>query len=239
MSKRCIYTELGFKKRFNRLEKMKNRYFAEHNINDLHVKLQPGNVKTGKECYTVSLLPVFDCANCSKCRMVCYDFWHDMVNTNCALDRIKNSLIHQFDIKRYWNEISIQIKANFVQALRINVGGDLTYEDFELLNNVAIENPKCQFLFFTKSYKDINRFLDNGGMFCKNVHPTMSAWEGVEIDNPHNLPMSHVLYEDGSTTAPKYGAVYCGGNCTQCLYDEDTKGCWDLKHGESVIFPVH
>ena len=65
----------------------------------------------------------------------------------------------------------------------------------------------------------------------------MSAWENTEMDNPHNLPVSHVLYADGRTTAPEFGSYYCGGNCAMCKYNDE--GCWTLKCGESVIFPAH
>jgi hypothetical protein len=57
------------------------------------------------------------------------------------------------------------------------------------------------------------------------------------MDNRHNLPVSHVLYADGRTTAPKFGSYYCGGNCSECNYKGE--GCWILKRGESVIFPAH
>ena len=66
-------------------------------------------------------------------------------------------------------------------------------------------------------YKGINYYL-NENEFPKNVHPIMSAWKYVKMDNPHNLPCSHVLYQSGETTAPKYGAVYCGGNCSKCAF---------------------
>ena len=91
-------------------------------------------------------------------------------------------------------------------------------------------------LFFTKNYKGINKFLDNNS-FPSNVRPIMSAWENMEMDNPHNLPNSHVLYEDGRTTAPEYGAVYCGGNCSECAFKGE--GCWNLKNGEHVVFMAH
>ena len=83
---------------------------------------------------------------------------------------------------------------------------------------------------------NLNLFLDEDE-FPDNVKPIMSAWEGMECDNRHNLPMSHVLYEDGRTTAPEYGAVYCGGNCSECAFKGE--GCWNLKRGEHVIFMAH
>lgn len=227
------YTEAGFNSRLNRLKEAKVE--ALKNVDNLHVKLQPGNKKTGAKVWTVSLLPVLDCYGYCE---GCYDFWHDCRNINVIKDRARNSAIHEVDPERYWDEISIQIKANFVEALRINVGGDLKGNDFAILNKIAKENPECDFLFFTKSYSDINSFLDRE-TFASNVHPIVSCWKDRETPNPHNLPTAHVLYVDGSTTAPEYGAVFCKGNCSQCHHNKTERGCWELKDGEAVIFPAH
>jgi hypothetical protein len=205
-------------------------------VNELHVKIQRGNRKTGASCYTVSFLPVIDCKNCSGCWFSCYDLKSDLIYPAVIEDRCKNSAIHKADPKRFWAEVDMQIKANFVKEMRINVGGDLEYDDFCSVAELGRQNPKTMILFFTKNYDDINTFLDTQA-FPENVRPIMSAWEGMEMDNRHNLPCSHVLYEDGRTTAPEYGSVYCGGNCSECAFEG--KGCWTLKHGESVIFRAH
>lgn len=213
------------------------RYEAINNdVKDLHVRLQKGNKKTGINCWTVSLLPVVDCSNCKECMWDCYDLKSDLRYPNVVNSRVRNSAIHYADIARFWSEIDTQVKANFVTELRINVGGDLTDDDFFYVKKLGEDNPKTLILFFTKNYKGINTFLDTMA-FPDNVHPIMSAWLGMEMDNPHQLPCSHVLYEDGRTTAPQYGAVYCGGNCSECAFDG--KGCWTLKKGEHVIFKAH
>lgn len=228
------FTDEGIK---NRLYTIRNAQKDALKVADrLHVKLQRGNRKTGSNCWTVSLLPVLDCGNCSKCKHNCYDLKADMIYPAVINDRARNSAIHKKYPDRYWREINDQVKANFVTELRINVGGDLDYYDFKYVRVLALENPKTQILFFTKNYDDLNRFLDEVS-FPENVHPIMSAWEGVKMDNRHNLPCSHVLYEDGRTTAPEYGAVYCGGNCSECAFKGE--GCWNLKKGEHVIFRVH
>lgn len=206
------------------------------NVDNLHVKLQPGNNKTGKNCYTVSLAPIVDCINCGECMWNCYDIRNDVRFPNVYNDRAKNSAIHKMDSKRYWNEISMQVKVNAVRELRINVGGDLNDDDFQYVAKIGRENPKTRILFFTKNYKGINKYLEHH-RFPKNVRPIMSAWEGMEMDNPNKLPCSHVLYEDGRTTAPEYGAVYCGGNCSECACED--KGCWTLKKNEHVVFKAH
>ena len=205
-------------------------------VNNLHVKLQKGNSKTGANCWTVSLLPVLDCRNCDKCKWECYDLKNDLIYPAVINDRCKNSVIHQEDPERYWKEIDEQIKANFVTELRINVGGDLRYKDFYFVKELGEKNPKTMIMFFTKNYEEINEFL-NGNEFPENVKAIMSTWAGMEMDNPHNLPQSHVLYEDGTTTAPNYGAYYCSGNCSECAFKGE--GCWNLKRGEHVIFKVH
>ena len=206
-------------------------------IDNVHIKLQQGNSKTGKSVYTVSLIPIADCGhNCKECKKQCYDVINVCFQPAVQNDRARNSAVHKADVERFWNEVSYGIKYNCVQTLRLNVGGDICAADLPLINKVAKENPKCDILFFTKSYEEVNEFL-NTNTFESNVHCIMSAWENTEMKNPHNLPVSHVLYADGRTTAPEYGSYYCGGNCAMCKYNDE--GCWTLKNGESVIFPAH
>ena len=206
-------------------------------IDNVHVKLQQGNSKTGKNVYTVSLIPVADCSHkCKVCKKECYDVINVCFQPKVQADRARNSAVHRKDINRFWEEVSYGIKYNCVQALRINVGGDVCKEDLPLINKVAKENPKCDILFFTKSYEEVNEFLNNSE-FAPNVHCIMSAWENTEMENPHNLPVSHVLYADGRTTAPEFGAILCKGNCAVCKYNDD--GCWTLKNGQHVVFPAH
>ena len=206
------------------------------NIKKLHVVLQKGNSKTGSNCWTSSFLPVVDCKNCKHCKWECYDLRNDLFMSTVVNDRCRNSAIHKADPERYWRELDIQVKANFITQLRLNVGGDMTDNDFAYIKALGESNPKVDILFFTKNYKGINSFLDNDS-FPSNVHPIMSAWRGVKMENPHNLPCSHVLYPNGSTTAPEFGAYLCTGNCSECHFEN--KGCWALKNGEHVVFQAH
>lgn len=213
-------------------------------VENIHVKLLPGNSKTGSNCRTVSLLPIVDCPNCSKCKLNCYDVRHDCINKNCLVLRAQNSAIHKKDRARYWMEIDEGVKADFVLELRLNVGGDLEREDFDYVQQLGEDNKRTEILFFTKNYNACNDFIaanidkypDNFG-FPANVHPIYSAWIGMKMDNPFNVPTSHVLWENGDTTAPEFGSYYCGGNCSACHFHAE--GCWELKSGESVIFKAH
>lgn len=222
-------------KRVQTMVEMRERYLED--IDNVHIRLQPGNSKTGKTVFTVSLIPIADCGhNCKECKKECYDILNVCYLPNVQNDRARNSAVRKADPERFWEEISVGIKYNCVSLLRINVGGDINAKDLPLINKTAKENPKCEFLFFTKSYEEVNEFL-NENEFEPNVHCIMSAWENTPMENPHNLPVSHVLYADGRTTAPEYGSVLCQGNCAHCHYNDE--GCWTLKNGESVIFPAH
>lgn len=228
-------SERSINNRVREMLELREKYIQD--IESIHVKLQQGNIKTGKSVYTVSLIPIADCShNCKECRKQCYDIINVCFQPRVQNDRARNSAIHKVDPERFWNEVGYGIKYNCVTALRINVGGDINAVDLPLINKIAMENPKCEFLFFTKSYEDVNEYL-NGNDFSPNIHCILSAWENTEMENPHNLPVSHVLYADGRTTAPEYGSYYCGGNCAMCKYNDE--GCWKLKNGESVIFPAH
>lgn len=158
-----------------------------------------------------------------------------MIYTQTVEDRAKNSVIHETDPERYWAEIDTQIKANFCELLRLNVGGDLTDDDFMHVAKLGRKNRKTDILFFTKNYKGINRFLEHHS-FPRNVHPIMSVWEECSMDNPNHLPESHLLYDDGRTTAPEW-AYLCGGNCSSCHFNKE--GCWQLKKNEHVVFHAH
>lgn len=206
------------------------------NIEEHHVIVQPGNIKTGPNCWTTSLVPVADCANCGECKFDCYDLVNDCFRKQIQFDRARNSAIHKIDRPRFWAEIEEQIKYFFISEFRFNVGGDLDFEDFFFLAELASRCVKTDFLFFTKNYEGINTFLDKY-RFPENVHCIMSAWPGMKMDNRHNLPVAHVLFEDGTTTAPAQGGHMCGGNCSACHFYNT--GCWALKAGECVIFIAH
>lgn len=221
-------------KRVKKMLALREEYLKH--IEDVHIHLQKGNTKTGQNCWTISLIPIADCPNCKGCKKTCYDVCNVCFQPAVQNDRARNSALHKADPKRFWDEVDLQVKANCIRELRINVGGDLSNDDFMYVAELGRKNSKTMILFFTKNYDGINAFLD-GNEFPANVRPMMSAWEGMEMDNRHNLPCSHVLWEDGRTTAPDYGAVYCKGNCSECAMNGE--GCWTLKKNEHVVFHAH
>jgi hypothetical protein len=120
---------------------------------------------------------------------------------------------------------------------RYHVSGDIVDLNYlRKMIEIAERNPHCEMLCFTKKYSIVNTYLENGGVIPKNLHLVFSAWRGLAMDNPFNLPEAHVRYRDNTTTA-KPSAVECGGNCTECALTDG--GCWTLGYGEQVVFNEH
>lgn len=120
---------------------------------------------------------------------------------------------------------------------RFHVSGDVPdMEYFKNMIGVAERNPQCEILCFTKKYEIVNSYIVLGGRIPKNLHLIFSAWKGIRMQNPYHLPEAHVRFRDGSTTA-RSDAVFCGGNCTECALTDS--GCWNLGHGEQVVFNEH
>lgn len=225
-------------------------------VSKLHVRVMKGNHKTGTACWTVSLIPGCDCA-CSCTAKAdenfsiegnkhnggclfkgCYDIQNDWHNKDCVAARAQNSAIHKADPARYWKEIGEAIDLNGIEQLRINVGGDLADTDFAYVAELGKAHPTCDILFFTKNYDGINYFLREGNTFPENVKAMISVWPGIPYENPFNLPKSHIVWEDGTTTLKDYTkAMWCGGNCSVCHAKHE--GCWTLNKGDNVLFPEH
>lgn len=229
------------KKRVRQMITLRMKYLIKlRNGAKYRIILQKGNAKTGKRCYTVSLIPVADCCNCEECLLDCYDLHNVCFQKAVQNDRARNSALHMFDPDEFWNQVYEEcIKLN-VEELRINVGGDLADTDFAYVDELKKKLRKTDIIFFTKNHDGCNRYLDEKkketgtDMFENGVHPLLSGWEGMSLNNPHHLPESHILYADGSTTANETRlkhAYFCSGNCSECKAED--KGCPSFKQASN------
>ena len=204
-------------------------------LDNLHVFISSGNRKTGFSVPSVSLIPVADCGNCSSCSRLCYDLRNDCIYKGVTDTRAKNSAIAHNDRRRYFMEISGACKA--FRFFRWHIGGDIL--DLAYLHgviNVALENPHCKFLIFTKRYNLVNSYLQDGGEIPANLQVIFSAWPGANMENPYNMPVSSPLFVDGSHAAGS-DVINCPGDCSNCAVMGS--GCWTLKNGQGVIFAAH
>ena len=202
-----------------------------------HVVISKGNIKMG-QIQSVSLPPIITCSPlaCKFCGKKCY------ARKICKLRRtVKESYDNNLDIllndkEKFWREVNAAVA--LTTYFRFFVSGDIYDKDFlEKMVLCARKNKHCNILCFTKKYSLVNEYLEHHRL-PKNLNIVFSAWKGLEMSNPFNLPTAEVMYKDGTSTAEegkKY--MYCPGNCSECISEK--RSCWNLKKGEGVIFAEH
>lgn len=214
-----------------RVQDIKQRRDAM-DITDRHIKLSYGNRKTGSLVPSISLAPILDCRNCAACAKGCYAIRNIMCYGASREMVANNSAIAHGDLPRYFSELNAAVK--FVRFLRIHVSGDIISPAYLTgMVDVAIKNPHCQFLAFTKCYDFVNDYLDDHAEgFPENLHIIFSEWRGVDVPNPHNLPTSRPVWK-----GEKVEGIMCPGSCSECA--AFNRGCWTLKKGERILFEAH
>jgi hypothetical protein len=219
-----------------RLAKMVNaRNEYAKDLEDIHVYISSGNRKTGFSVPSVSLIPVADCGNCASCSRLCYDLRNDCIYNGVTSTRAKNSALAHNAIDRYFFEIKKACKA--FRFFRWHIGGDILNAAYLAgVLDVAVCNPHCTFLIFTKRYDLINDYISNGGEIPSNLQVIFSAWPGAKMVNPYNMPVSSPLFVDGSHAAGP-DPISCPGDCSNCAVMGS--GCWTLKRGQGVVFAAH
>lgn len=205
----------------------------------LHIKISPGNGKLGS-IPSVSLPAGTTCVSGCECSTKCYAKKLERMRPN-----VRDAYQHNYNILKaspetYWREVEASIMMS--RFFRFHVSGDIpdaTY--FENIVSVAARNLHCEILIFTKKYNIVNNWISSNGCSAfflpGNLHVVFSAWRNFEIENPYDLPVAHVRYKDGTTTAPN-DANECPGNCSECVTTA-SGGCWDLGVGEHVVFNEH
>ena len=145
----------------------------------------------------------------------------------------RNLEIWETDSKEYWSQVSDAMCTS--RFFRMHVAGDIpTYDYLVDMVATAKENPHCDTLVFTKRYDFVNNFINNGGIIPKNLHLIFSEWVGMAMENPHDIPVAHVIFKGEE---PKENWNICTGNCLECA--KRKVNCWNLKNGEHVAFHEH
>ncbi len=197
------------------------------------ISISQSNRKMGN-ITSVSLPSVITCRKCA-CQQKCYARKLERLRPSVAAAYRRNLDVLRSDPDTYWREVEAAIMLS--RFFRFHVSGDIPDSSYLIrMVEVARRNKHCQILCFTKKYEIVNDYLSSGGCFPDNLHMILSAWTGLEMQNPFALPEAHVRYRDGSTTA-RAGATECGGNCAECACTDE--GCWTLRNGEQVVFNEH
>lgn len=216
-------------------------YNAAHAGQDpaaLKIHISAGNMKLGA-IMNISLPPVATCSNCGSCSKYCYAVRSYNRFTGTAAGWNENYRLFLTDPMRYFSEISAAVKLQ--RFFRWHVSGDIVNGDYlRGMVQVARENPKVEFLAFTKAYQIVNASIDNGLTIPANLHLLFSAAPGVEMPNPYRIPECHISFADPAQNTYKGGAEYvhhCTGNCTECAVNGC--GCFFLKPGDVTIINQH
>ena len=213
-------------------------YISNHYADGVSIHISAGNAKLGA-IMNISLPPVVTCHNCSSCKNYCYAVRSYNRFTGTAAGWNENYLLFLTDPVSYFEQISDAVKMQ--RFFRWHVSGDIVNGAyFAGMIRVALENPKVEFLAFTKAYQIVNAAIAAGAVIPSNLHLIFSASPGVAMPNPYRLPECHINFADPALNTYCGGAEYvhhCGGNCTECAIN--CCGCFFLKSGDITIIDQH
>ena len=200
-------------------------------INNNMVSISKGNSKMGY-IPSVSLPPVVTCARGCTCAKKCYAAKLCRIYANTRKAYARNLDILKNDMDSYFTQV--KAAAMVTKYFRFHVSGDIPDMNYlDRMVKLAEELPGTTFLAFNKQYNFINCFLQYATI-PDNLKIIFSEWPGMAMENPHNLPVAHVIFKGQE---PTDDWKICGGNCSVCACRG--VGCWELKHGEHIAFYEH
>jgi hypothetical protein len=238
MSNKGPKARINSNKSINKAITTCKEYMSQHDGEPVKIHISAGNMKLGA-IMNISLPPVATCHNCSSCKNYCYAVrsYNRLPDTAAAWN--ENYWLFISNPDKYFNEISKAVKLQ--RFFRWHVSGDIIdYDYFKGMIRVALENPKVEFLAFTKAYDIVNRCIECGWEIPENLHLLFSAAPGNKMENPHRIPECHINFEDPALNTYCGGAEYeyhCTGNCTECAINGC--GCFFLKPGDVTIINQH
>lgn len=208
-------------------------------VDDIAMCISSGNRKIGK-VMNVSLMPIMTCGNCKECKHFCYDIKACFQYPGTVIDaRIRNTSILFRNREEYFARIEKKIshrKAN--KFFRWHVAGDIIDSDyFDRMVSIAIAHPDFVFWTYTKMYVIVNDWIASHGALPTNLHVMFSEWDGIELDNPYNMPIFTCKMPGGNINHDDSffnGLFKCPGNCDICK--RDCRGCIA---GESTYNDLH
>jgi ferredoxin len=194
------------------------------------IHISNGNSKMGK-IPSLSLRPVKDCVECSRCKKRCYALkaWRNYPSTRKAWG--ENSKLLRTSPDRFWAELSSWLWNHKPAYFRFHVAGDVLGVDHAAgIVQISKSYPKTKFMLFTKN---LNAAKNMRALSGNNLSVIYSVWQGQDPGRETTLPLSFA--GDCSNYGERFKkAIECPGNCEACGV------CWDLaKKGMDVKFDIH
>lgn len=207
-----------------------------------NISFSGGNIKMGA-IPSVSLLPIVTCpgACLETCAGKCYAAKIAALRPAVRDAYARNTIWAIMDLPAYMAAVATYTRA--LRFFRWHVSGDipagkLGRDYFAGMVDIARNNPKCEYLAFTKNAAIVNSYIaQNGGTadaIPSNLKIIFSNWGAFKLSNPYALPVSEVIF---SGEGPADAWKVCGGNCYECACRG--VGCWEIKSGETIAFYEH
>ena len=196
------------------------------------ISISNGNRKMGA-IPSISLPPVITCAAGCTCAKKCYAARMCRIRKSVRDAYQRNLEILEKAPDEFWEQVESAVKMS--RFFRFHVSGDFpSVEYLDRVVEIARRNPHCEILAFTKRYNFVNGYISDHGELPINFHVIMSEWPGMDMENPYNLPVAHVIFKGQE---PREDWKICGGNCLQCACRG--VGCWQLTRGDHIAFYEH
>lgn len=202
----------------------------------MSVKISTTNSKLGL-IPSINLPPVVTCRPNCPCSKGCYAMKGRFRYASVRQNMQANYEEYIISPASYFEQIKKYISTGVItyRYFRWHASGDIIDRRYlEGMIKLANELPGTEFLAFTKKFELINDYVATSGMLPSNLTIVFSAWGDVfAIDNPYHFPVAHVRFKDCDNKSIPSDAIECSGDCTRCLK------CWNIKHGEAVVFDKH
>ena len=186
------------------------------------------------DIHSINLPPVVTCRHDAPCFAECYARKGNWIFDNVKMSLARNLEAYKEDPKYYFDYVALHTRLD--RFFRWHSAGDIVDDAYFVgMCKVARKNPGTRYLAFTKKFDIVNAYLDNGHRIPKNLTVVFSGWDSLfKVNNPHNLPTTWVWFKDSTRNgAIPEGSMPCKGYCENCL------ACWQLRHGQSVVFDQH
>ena len=216
-----MYTKQSISKVVNEMN-ARRTYYDPKAVDEIKMTISTGNRKIG-QVMNVSLPPLLTCANCDKCALYCYDIKACLQYPNTVIDaRIRNLVILLKDRDEFFSRIDRKMsRRRKNKYFRWHVAGDIVDIDyFDRMIENARNHPEFIAIWtYTKNYDVVNAWIDKHGLDAipKNFHIMFSKWDGLEMKNPHGLPVFACKLKDGNRDPMPWETMHkCPGNCDIC-----------------------
>lgn len=200
-----------------------------------HVHISYGISKLGVDIPSVSLPAGCTCRPDAPCFKKCY-----ARRGRFCFQKNKAHLQNNLELWYCEPEIfeeEITLSAFRSRYFRWHSSGDIPDVKYlDMMVRIAQRLPRTRFLAFTKKYELINSWITEHGKLPDNLTIVFSAWGDFLPENPYDLPVAYIRFRKEESEIPAH-ARECPSYCGNCV----TTGmsCWDLQHGEAVVFSEH